>query len=204
MSLCTYCGEYDGNHRDHIIPISYVSTIRSYRPGSTVPACSECNGTLGDRMFITVPERAGYVYRRYSEKYKKLLSMPDWTFSELEVMSDNLRNNIETSLKHRDITKQRIEKLSLVKGGFDILTDIDHITDEQYAIAESNITGEGIEEVQLERYSINHYSNTGLSIHTPRGDFDTWSSAARVFQVTATTIKNWCKSKPSDFWYEKS
>ena len=141
MSLCTYCGAYDGNNRDHVIPVSYTSLVRHYRPGTTVPSCSECNSLLGDKMFVTVPERAAYLYTVLPNRYRHELAIPDWTADDKKPMAKNMVKKIQTAIKHRDEIKDRLDKLSLVKEGFDIFT-IDRHSEHSLLLRESNLTKE--------------------------------------------------------------
>ena len=111
MACCTYCGAYDGNHRDHVIPVSYTSIKRNYSVGQIVPSCCECNSTLGDRMYVTVPERAAFLFNVYSVKYRTLLDMPTWTEDELSEMSINFQKQIKRRILQQTIIKERGEFL---------------------------------------------------------------------------------------------
>lgn len=68
-STCTYCG-YTSNGFDHIIPYKYIGRLshRARRGGSDsgdkVPCCRECNIILGDRLVVTVVDRAAYLLRQ--------------------------------------------------------------------------------------------------------------------------------------------
>ncbi len=116
MSYCTYCGSPYGDHRDHVIPISFTSFKRHYSVGEIVPACSQCNTTLGNKVITTVPERAKYLLGRYEEKYKKLLKQPEWEDWELEEMSDQFKALIKKTSIEKEIVQERLLNLSLQAG----------------------------------------------------------------------------------------
>lgn len=115
MADCTYCGCLYGEDRDHIIPQAYTSTgKRDYKPGSTVPACSECNGTLGSKLYITVATRAAYLLGTFRPKWKKIMDVPYWDDEELEDMGPTMRSHIEFSIREARCCEMRLEHLELV------------------------------------------------------------------------------------------
>lgn len=101
VNICTYCGE-PADTMDHLIPVSYQTSERNLSGsarhrsslGPTVPACMECNGVLGNRMFDTLADRAKYVEKSYRRRYKKLLASPKWTVDELLEVGPSLRASI--------------------------------------------------------------------------------------------------------------
>lgn len=147
MSLCTYCGAEGGGYRDHVIPVSYTSTIRSFHKGATVPCCKECNSTLSDKMYCSVPDRAKYLFDRYTYKYKKLLETPSWSDDELEEMSNTLKKGILDRLAKREIVSDRIDRLHLVSLGFDIWTN-DIYSANAMALAALNLTYNQITDIE--------------------------------------------------------
>lgn len=70
MKSCTYCGE-PATDRDHLVSCASQG-IRSYSFGKIVPACRQCNGTLGAVPLQDISSRAGYLLQRYSRLRKKL------------------------------------------------------------------------------------------------------------------------------------
>ena len=119
MKNCSYCGSHWDKTRDHVIPNSYLREGRGYEGDWLVPACKECNGTLGDILLTNVPDRATYLLSKYRRKYKKLLSFADWTDWELEDISDRLADSIRATRAQKQEMIDRINHLELVSG-FDI------------------------------------------------------------------------------------
>jgi hypothetical protein len=108
---CTYCGLM-AEARDHVIPVSYEYASRkcaTWDSTEVVPACSECNGLLSSRWMPTIRERAEFIAGRLKARYKKLLSIPDWSEAELKTMGRFLRKGITANLKKRDLVSARIE-----------------------------------------------------------------------------------------------
>jgi len=109
---CTYCGDVADTF-DHIVPVSYRHNSRnkSENRDMAVPCCRECNSTLQDKLLFTIRERAHYLYNRYSIKYKKILSFPDWSDNELEEMSVEFQRSIRASIVYKSLLNSRIRWL---------------------------------------------------------------------------------------------
>lgn len=88
MGLCAYCGEY-ASDIEHVIPRS--SKLATY----TVPACQECNGIAGGKLFLGFDEKQTFIRNALKKKYRKVLAMPEWDEEEVEemgrAMSDMIR-----------------------------------------------------------------------------------------------------------------
>ena len=115
MPNCSYCGAWDGNNRDHVIPVSYNYNGRkasTYK--NTVPSCAECNTLLGGRLHFTVPSRAAYLLGSYESRYKKLLKQPDWTPEEIDELGPSMRASIIQSMKDKKEVRRQLEHLLLV------------------------------------------------------------------------------------------
>lgn len=119
MPNCTYCGAWDGDQLDHVVPVSYNHNISrkstnkvSYR--NTVPCCRECNSLLGARLYFTIPSRAAYLLGTYERRYKKLLSQPDWSDEEIEELGPSMRTSITQSMKDKKEVRRQLEHLELV------------------------------------------------------------------------------------------
>lgn len=113
MPNCTYCGAWDGNNRDHVVPASYNQNKKHFNC-DTVPCCGECNVLLGDRLYFTVPSRAAYLLGTYERRYKKLLSQPDWSDEEIEELGPSMRTSIIQSMKDKKEVRRQLEHLELV------------------------------------------------------------------------------------------
>lgn len=75
---CTYCGE-PCDSKDHVVPQSNSVTGKvSFGKSYTVPACRECNGTLGNSGMnedfqFTVGSKSDYLIDHYEWKYRDFL-----------------------------------------------------------------------------------------------------------------------------------
>lgn len=110
--ICTYCA-MDATYRDHVPPFSSYSGVKRSASFSLpgVWACAECNYHLGDRPLNTTPERAGYLFKRLTAKYQKLLRSPSWTPEELADMGPKLRRAIQAAQKERHLVSIRLANL---------------------------------------------------------------------------------------------
>jgi hypothetical protein len=87
--VCVYCGE-TADTVDHLLPKPWTGgTARKYVP--VVPACRECNSTLGAIFLPDVQERRTEVHRRYRRKYRRALSMVVLHDDALDDFGPNIR-----------------------------------------------------------------------------------------------------------------
>jgi hypothetical protein len=118
MPNCTYCGAWDGNNRDHVVPASYNQNVqrhkKHFKQGTTVPCCGECNVLLGDRLYFSIPSRAAYLLGTYERRYKKLLKQPDWSEEEIEELGPSMRTSVIQSMKDKNEIRRQLEHLQLV------------------------------------------------------------------------------------------
>ena len=113
---CTYCGS-PCDTRDHVIPVSseYISRKNAKtNTSNTVPSCRECNTMLGSLLFLTIGERASYLYTLYKTRFKKFLLMPDWSLEDLNELKGRLNQSVRNSLKKKERVKERIKHIELV------------------------------------------------------------------------------------------
>lgn len=113
---CVYCGDYY-QCRDHIVPVAWESVYRTYRPGDTVPCCSECNSYLGDRPIFTLEDRAHYLVDAYITKRRDILSYPLWTEAEIEALGYSLREPIRRTMYLKDLYRLKLSNLCLSESG---------------------------------------------------------------------------------------
>jgi hypothetical protein len=121
MPNCTYCGAWDGDNRDHVVPVSYNQNVYRKKGGrknvsykNTVPCCKECNVLLGDRLYFSIPSRAAYLLGTYERRYKKLLKQPDWSEEEIEELGPSMRTSVIQSMKDKNEVRRQLEHLQLV------------------------------------------------------------------------------------------
>lgn len=115
---CAYCGDV-ADTRDHVIPCSYLRPdcegSHHYRASDwLVPACRECNVTLGARLLFTVPDRAAFLLARFRAKWRKLLASPDWTPEELDETEGFFRKQLESLAAQKLLARHRLEHLELI------------------------------------------------------------------------------------------
>lgn len=114
MDSCSYCGSIYEIQRDHVIPNSFLRERRKFRGDWIIPACGECNNTLGDELIFNVPDRASYLLARYEKKYKKVINFPEWSDEELEDISNRMKLSILASLEYKAEIRTRLEHLKIV------------------------------------------------------------------------------------------
>jgi len=116
-ACCVYCGN-KSQSRDHIPPVTWAYALGSewfHRRGITlvwVPACLECNSTLGDEKLFTILERTQFLLSRYERKYSAIATIPKWDSDELAQLRGRLRIYVESSELHRTGVNRRLAILS--------------------------------------------------------------------------------------------
>lgn len=114
---CEYCGQRAWG-RDHVVPLAVTFSGKRKRGhrniGLVVPACSECNAYLGDRVILTVKDRAAYLVKTYRQRYQALLKMPEWGEDELNDVSPDLRASILHAASQQAMLRGRIAHLLMV------------------------------------------------------------------------------------------
>ena len=124
--ICTYCGE-PADTKDHVIPVSWNHMSRKnadYSNKKVVPACNQCNLTLGNIAYHTIQTRASYLIQKYMKKYKKLLKSPIWTPEEISELGRGLRGKIlELQMERRNI-QNRLDWLTVISLSQFTISDI--------------------------------------------------------------------------------
>lgn len=108
-TTCYYCGDI-GNTIDHVPP---QSGTFSGPENLRIKSCNECNVLLSNRILKTIVERKDYLLKAYANRYRKLLSQPDWTTEELEELGSTLRETVINSKAQKLIVEERLKNLSL-------------------------------------------------------------------------------------------
>lgn len=110
---CVYCG-IPSSGWDHIPPIVHIA--RMHDAGAEieavprkVPACGECNSLLGSVLLTTIQARRHELKRRLREKYRRIVSMPEWDEDELaELSTEDAREYIRAHLAAARYLKSRL------------------------------------------------------------------------------------------------
>jgi NMD protein affecting ribosome stability and mRNA decay len=110
---CMYCGVPAGTV-DHIPPKSIRDFLLSQGlydryPNVEVDACHECNCLLGARPLWTIVVRKRFIKQALRRRYKRILSMPDWTDAELGRMSPTMQATIQARIDIREWVNRRID-----------------------------------------------------------------------------------------------
>lgn len=110
VSECFYCADLR-QCLDHVPPISAFNKISMdyYRKNkitfSLIPCCNQCNGKLGDKLFLTVGERLEFLERFYETELRKIKAR--WTEDEITQLGRGLvdyiraKKDYETVLIHK-------------------------------------------------------------------------------------------------------
>lgn len=114
QTVCCYCGRPYDLQRDHVIPTSYLREKRKFEGDWLVPACGECNSTLGAEPLFNIPDRAAWLSLVYRKKYAKLLRAPVWSEADYEDVSTRFRYEIEARQRLRAEAIQRVRHLDTV------------------------------------------------------------------------------------------
>lgn len=119
MKHCIYCGDFF-QCRDHVIPISYQSVYRNYRPGDTVACCTECNTIAGDFLAFSVMQKARFLLGKYERKLANM-RQPEWTKEELRELDHKLREFVKRKCSQAELLRKKIENLKLAVDGFEVI-----------------------------------------------------------------------------------
>ena len=63
----------------------------------TVRCCSDCNGKLGGKAYLTVETRLNFLEKKLMKEYEKALSM--WSEDELSELSEQFRKQVVAKQK---------------------------------------------------------------------------------------------------------
>lgn len=72
-----------------------------------VPACKECNSLLGAREPWTPADRRKRIHALLRHRYRKYLSMPEWTEADLAALEPFLRAEVRRGLAVKEMTLVR-------------------------------------------------------------------------------------------------
>lgn len=115
-AICFYCGEL-ATSMDHQPPISRVEDYRAFGLCTEVfvlvSCCNECNYLGANHLHSDIVTRAEFINTKLRNKYKRKISIPDWTPEELSHMGPVMLNEIQTAIR----LKIRIEDRLNFTGG---------------------------------------------------------------------------------------
>lgn len=111
---CTYCGELRPSTMDHVIPQA-CKPGQSYDRDKVVPACHECNSTLGAVPLFTISQRAEFLAEKFSRKYRDLIKAPTWEPDEIAELEGRLRISIAALQHEKEMITKRLDHLEYVR-----------------------------------------------------------------------------------------
>lgn len=112
VNPCYYCG-MAADSVDHVVPrtiaerlpeVELVSDIRTY----TVPCCRECNCILGPKLYATLADKKHALKKILRKRYKKYLTLPDWTEEDMQELGPTLQPKIRAGQSVKILTQQRL------------------------------------------------------------------------------------------------
>jgi hypothetical protein len=112
VSACEYCG-MPADTVDHIPPRSVRqficdSGLQGRFPFKIVSSCRECNTLLIDRDLWTLRERIEFIKKELRRRYRKHLSVADWTDNEISELGFNLQKAVQHGMVMSELIKYRI------------------------------------------------------------------------------------------------
>lgn len=110
---CVYCGD-PALHVDHVPAMIYKYYVTPDER-FCVPACRQCNLTLGRKKLFDVDDRRIWVQGYYRKKYARILRLPDTDEEDLEY-------NLKTLVEAGKVTKNWIlHRISFIPNTLDDL-----------------------------------------------------------------------------------
>ena len=124
---CFYCGDNTAITRDHVIPVSFSSESRSYNQKDVVPCCRECNSLLGNRLLLTVEDRAMYLAEKLASRYGSTLRAYSYGSYELETFGSNLKSMLKANVNQKAFIVNRIDHCHKIAGSLFNEASISHL-----------------------------------------------------------------------------
>ena len=116
---CVYCGDWY-QCRDHVIPVSWQQTYRSYKKGETVRSCTLCNTLAGDSVHFSIISKAEYLIKRYNKKFKKVLNLPKWSAQEIDDLDYGLKSYVLNRQHLKYLIAAKLKNLEKSSYGLDV------------------------------------------------------------------------------------
>lgn len=144
--LCIYCGSTN-ECKEHVIPVAFLGLIRSYNQSNNwiVPSCERCNTLAGSEVFFSIPKKAEYLIKRYRQRHKKEINMPEWSQDEIDELEYKFREMIYAGLTAKRVLINKLDFLkSISKMPDDYLRpdfiekEIEELIEEQKKIIKQN------------------------------------------------------------------
>lgn len=105
---CVYCG-MPALETDHVPPRCFRTGLAGAVEFLVVASCAECNSILGARPLFTLKARKRFVREALRKKYRRVLRMPNWHYSELDDLDGRLEQFVRNSQTSRGVIEMRID-----------------------------------------------------------------------------------------------
>lgn len=119
LEACYYCGEI-ADTVDHVVPQSMLQKLSTlededvtallvrFNRRLTVPACFDCNVTLGNSYQDTLAKRKDELKRRLRRRFKKYLDIPEWSDRELGQLGEHLQQRVLAGIYKQQVVLRRL------------------------------------------------------------------------------------------------
>lgn len=124
---CFYCGDNTAITRDHVIPVSMNSETRSYNEKDVVPCCRECNSLLGNKVLLTVEDRAMYLAERLTKRYASTLRAFGYGKDEINTFGPTLKSMISANVNMKSYIVSRIDHCHKIAGSLYSEESVSHL-----------------------------------------------------------------------------
>lgn len=104
---CIYCGEPGKDRHHYKESVANSGQKRRYKRGETLPACRECNVLIGS-LTLSYSETCYMLYDKLSDRYKDILSIPDWDKEDLKELEGRLRRTTMSKIKKKKFILERL------------------------------------------------------------------------------------------------
>lgn len=98
---CVYCGEV-ATTKEHFPPVSI--SMRGY----ILPACRECNISLGAEYGRDFTSRYELAKRRIGRKHSRALCFPDWSNEEIKELSHSMQSDVKKWIARKKKASNRL------------------------------------------------------------------------------------------------
>ena len=107
---CIYCGEPGRDRHHYKESVANSGQKRRYKRGETLPACRECNLLIGS-LTPTYTETCYLLYDKVSDRYKNVLSIPNWEQEDLKELEGRLRRTTVSKIRKKKLIMERLDFL---------------------------------------------------------------------------------------------
>lgn len=104
--ICIYCG-HGATTRDHLIPETWSGPAIRHQV-LTVPACQNCNSSIGDTLTFSITARRRLAHERIERHGRKWLRCQNFTPGEIRELGHGLRSYVKEGMQMRALIESRL------------------------------------------------------------------------------------------------